>query len=86
MHVGTDLVTLSLSIKYSSIVVETMKSVIDPDIDVIIDSEYRQFPGQALAAYCLSRLMADTARTIKYLSCHGARQLIYYFVKNLKVA
>ena len=42
-RLGTDLVTLS--IKYSAIVVETMKSVIDPDIDVIIDSEYRQIPG-----------------------------------------
>ena len=39
-RLGTDLVTLS--IKYSSIVVETMKSVIDPDIDVIIDSGYQQ--------------------------------------------
>ena len=42
-RLGTDLVTLS--IKNSAIVVETMKSLIDPDIDVIIDSEYRQIPG-----------------------------------------
>ena len=42
-RLGTDVVTLS--IKYSAIVVETMKSVIDPDIDVIINSEYRQIQG-----------------------------------------
>ena len=77
-RLGTDLVTLS--IKYSAIVVETMKSVIDPDIDVIIDSEYRQIRRRTLY------FSADGRHARLILSCHIARRSNYYFVKNLTVA
>ena len=60
-RLGTDLVTLS--IKYSAIVVETMKSVMDQDIDVIIDSGYRQIPGFFVFPYLLPCFLSTTLYT-----------------------
>ena len=85
-HLGIDLHDLvTLSIKYPAIVVETMKSVIDRHrcykYRLMISANPRLSTGSAL---CLSRLWPSRT-IIKYLSCHGARRSIYYFVKNLTV-